>query len=139
MRLAVFFVTVAAVSMPSLASKWEHIAEDVDGTTYIIDRESVAQKGGLTKAWFQNILKKPQKMDYPPHKEFESEKFMYYFNCTERTSALVNMIKYAPGGKDVVFSHSIDVKTASFADVAPDTVGEVQFLEACKKGSKKAK
>ena len=119
----VFFVGNAT------AANWVHLT-DTDSAQVFIDTDSIAKWDGKIKAWFLYEYGGPQTAD---HKKYLSSKDLAYFDCTERSMVLVQIVRYEKqsGTGDVVSTIFIPMAPAWFEDVVPETLGETMQMFAC--------
>lgn len=111
---------------------------DGDGSTLVLDKESVAAVGKLRKAWFkwsysatnQQRIPLGAKNDTATGDLYNDQLSLYYFNCAERTSAMVQSLYRIDG--NVVGSFAKPAQAALYSEVAPETVGESMLKAACK-------
>lgn len=116
----------------ALAADWRKLTEDLDGSIYLIDTESIAPTGKNKKAWFWAIYKTPQISPGEPSKPYQSTKTLYYFNCQERTMAGIQWIAYkTQNASDVVSSSNTNPAVAQFVDPPPDSIGEALLKTIC--------
>lgn len=95
-----------------------------------MDVESVSDSGAYRKAWFKSIFAFAQTVPDSPLKKYSSEKILWYFDCTQKTSTAVVSAKYDDAMR-VVDSVSLKFNTADMTDVVPDSVGETMMRHAC--------
>jgi hypothetical protein len=106
-----------------------------DGTRIFVDIGSVSTKGVHMKAWLRWEYEKDQVVEARPNnKRYRSSKELNYFNCQERTSAIVQAVYYPdPLGKGpVVASASIEPAQATFTDVVPGSVNASILAFTCR-------
>lgn len=118
------------------ASEWVRVCETqdtaADGRVVAgwvwIDKASIARKGALVKAWVRYSYISPvtAAVSGKPHL---TSKGLYYFNCSERSFAVVLQID--SDETTVVETHSSPLDRTGLSDVAPDTQGEQILNLAC--------
>jgi hypothetical protein len=115
--------------LPVLANAacWEKFATSKDESIYFIDACSIAVDGIYKKAWFKTELQIPE--ENSDGKTYDSTKYLYYFNCKNRKSAIAQFTKYYID--DVVNSLSRKIEERAFNEVVPDSIGEAIFERAC--------
>ena len=113
-------------------AEWTYLTSKEDMTHDIyIDKTTIRQKGNVARMWDLTDFKAPQKV--AGGEPFLSLRRLTEYDCVEiRTNSLA--LTYFSGnmGKgEVVFSHQY--KDEKWRDVAPETVGMLQWQAACKK------
>lgn len=106
----------------AFASDWVEVTKGVKSSVSV-DRDSVAQAGRLWKAWVKTDFEIAQETDGYPKKFFKQTKYLQYFNCAEKTSAIVKWYAYGDAGQ-LVDSSEILLNAAQLTEPIPDTVGE---------------
>ena len=116
----------------SFASNWSKFQETDDAKVYM-DLDSIAARGSVLKVWSRWDFSKPQQTNSYPPKSFLSSKFLYYVNCAQKTSALIQLVNFTEAGGlgSVVESKSIEVSAAKFTDIVPDSIGETLLIYTC--------
>lgn len=119
------------------ASDWEPISFGADVVTYV-DKESIRFQKGSVKAWTKWMHMSPQKVEMSyPEKTFTLTKQLSLYKCSDRTYAIIQVIRYEePSGNNVVDSYQIDEKQANYSEVVPDTLGEEMLNWVCNRKPK---
>lgn len=122
-------------------SRWVEVGGNSQITAYV-DKISMRRSGAKVKVWLRWENASPVETDTVfPKKTYMSAKTLNVYNCSERSAAGLQAIRYAESNVsgDVVESTSIPETKATFVELAPETIGESIMLYACKAtpGSKK--
>lgn len=124
----------------AIASDWVAVSTDDNKNVVSVDTSSIAPKGKYTKAWLlwnydtQQILE-----EVSPSKKYYSSKGLTYFDCTEGTSALIQITyyEYQAGVGVPVQSLAFDSTKVRYQDFVPDTMGEAIHKFVCKNSRNK--
>ena len=102
------------------------------GCIFYVDPSTTQKVGAYKAAWFMNSCEAIQQSLVPGNAGFMSSIFLYYFNCADRTTALVQ-IKYYSGsfGNGVVIDADDWSREPIFEEEAPNSVGEAFLRIAC--------
>ena len=113
---------------------WTYLGSDAASNVsmFYIDRATISSRAGNKKAWFLTSLTKSEQDNYSG-KYYVSTKYLYLFNCAERTMAVAQVLRYSGkfGTGDNVANQYFQPKAADFAEVAPDTIGETWLQLVC--------
>ena len=119
------------------ASKWVYLTNSSATAQVWIDLESVAKANGgkAVKAWFLFSDTEEQTQKAYPYKKYKATKQLNYFNCAEKSTAVIQNAFYAgeKGAGEMVDSFSVSPIAAQYNDVIPDTIGELMLKAACQK------
>lgn len=137
--LAYVFVFLSFTST-AFAANWQPLAKG-GGFIVYVDTESLVQRGEYWQSWFmwdnENDKETP---DYPP-KTYRSTKTLTVFNCSLRQSTGIQTVYYSgqEGSGNSVYTASVNIKQASFADVVPDSIGESMLRYVCSRATQRSK
>ncbi len=127
-------ITLLLVASTADAANWQQIAElDSNGGVLLFDAATVTQVKGFRRAFFKSVYTADQPIpkDYlasvPANvHSFRSEVTLRYFNCPERTSAVMRFYWRDADDQSVGYFYQA---LMSFRQAPPGTVDE-QMLEA---------
>jgi len=120
--------------------RWVKISSDEDTSAYI-DKQTIKRHGHNVEAWLEIIYTEPTAMtDRYPARQYQNETDLAVYNCAERTSATIEILRYTNADKSggIVETWSIPKSMATFSGVAPQTIGERAFAYLCKGDNHKA-
>lgn len=135
--LAIFCLLTAS---PARAVEWWPLI-GAEGVDLHVDVDSVVQASpGLVKAWVLHSYAAPQQSLGRPAFSYKSSVQLYFYNCAERTSGVVQETFYADDNRQTpVNSNSYSRKNLDLDDVVPGSIGEgaLEFVCAWNKRGKK--
>ena len=74
------------------------------------------------------MLKSPEEATAYPKRTYMVEKSLVVFNCSQRTSAVLQSIRYEDVEQTVIVdSRAWPLSRGAFAEVAPETLGEANL------------
>jgi hypothetical protein len=120
--------------------RWVEVSSDDDASAYI-DKQTIKRHGHNVEAWLEIIYTEPTATtDRYPARQYQNETDLAVYNCAERTSATIEILRYANADKsgEVVETWSIPKSMAAFSGVAPQTIGERAFTYLCNNDHHKA-
>jgi hypothetical protein len=132
MQLLAVLILLGLGIDPAFSAEWLLI-EPGQCRRVFVNPESISTKGAYRKAWFRMDYEKDQYLHSDPSKGYRSSKRLMYFNCQDRTVASVQAIFYSEplGVGALVGSESVDSASATFTDVAPETLGQAMPICVC--------
>lgn len=109
--------------LPAAAANWVYVTKSANGSVYYYDADTVQRSGDLITAW-----EKSDHSNDKTKKERES-KDRYRYDCSNRTSTLLNSINYYPDGASKSFTwENYEQKNEP---VIPETIGEAILEAVC--------
>jgi hypothetical protein len=135
-RTVVTTLLVVTASTGALAqpSRWVEIGGNDEITAYA-DVQSMQKIGPKVKVWLKWINALPiETTTIFPRKTFLSEKTLAAYHCVDRTSATLQVIRYAntDATGEVVETLYAQETSSAYRAVAPETIGESILSYACK-------
>jgi TonB family protein len=132
------FVSIALLlaATTAHAENWQQVAKlDSNGGSVLVDVAAITEVKGLRRAWFKSIYTSdqpipPEYLDSVPKdvRTYRSEVTLRYFNCPERTSAVMRF--YWNGADDKAGGYFYQ-KLLTFRAVLPETLDEKMLEAAC--------
>jgi len=132
--LAVIPLFLASSSCIGQPSRWVEVGGNDEMTAYA-DTQSMRRTGPKVKVWLKWVNASPVETSTVfPKKTFLSEKTLAVYHCTDRSSATLQVIRYANADftGEVVESLNGQDTPSSYRDLAPETIGESILNYACK-------
>ena len=123
----ILLINLASISI-SDAAVWVKLGEN-STSKLMLDKQSVLQKDQLKKVWVKVDYKKLQKSAQVPDKEYNMAKLLWYFDCASQKSATSQVIQY--NNEEVIYSASIDVKSAEFIEPVPESDVDIVMRQVC--------
>ena len=117
---------------PAQGSNWVKVGDTSTAYVYI-DTESIVPRGQYRQAWLLwDWLQDKQTTTYP-QKVYKSSKYLTAFDCARRSSLNVQVVHYSDdtGAGEVVESRAWSIAPDLFADVVPDSIGEMMLGRVC--------
>lgn len=118
---------------PTQPSRWA-LAGTGTKTTVYVDTQSLRKAGTVARVWLKwTSTVAMETTRAQPAKTYLSEKTFAIYDCSNRTSATLQVIRYADSDAagDVVESFSIREPQANFDSVAPESLGEAILKVVC--------
>lgn len=116
------------------ASNWAYVTDGAK--SYVaVDLDSLAPSGKYWKAWVKTEYEKDQLTDSYPKKTYKTAKYLQYFDCASKVSAITRWLAYDDEG-NVAESSVAELNPKSFNERIPDTVGESVGIYVCKQTAK---
>lgn len=115
--------------VPAHAADWWYVTESSAGTVLFVDVESLQRNGDLVTYWRQGINK-------DPIKGVKSYKLRSSEACSGKKTKVLSYVDYDEAGT-VVESNTL--RTPTFDDIVPDTVGESIAEFVCAPSTARAK
>ena len=114
-------------------SRWAEVGSGNDTTVYV-DTQSVRRNGSKVRIWLKWLYTSAPETSGYPKKKYLAEKALDIYNCTERSSATLQIIRYAnaDASGEVVESLSIPESKIEYRDLAPETIGERILNYVCR-------
>ena len=112
---------------------WVHIV-DGDPGRLLVNPSTIARRGEYLQAWFMwDLINERAVADTSPEIKYRSLKQLNVFDCNLRQNAVIHGVFYfgASGQGEALETVVIDVKSAQFRDVVPDSVGEKMLRYVC--------
>lgn len=130
-------IFLAAIFAPALAmgADWKTVASSADMMMQIDPGTIVVLKDGNRKAWKEFLFQKPQKT--VDGKEFNRSVVLSAFNCSEKTTAVVQEAEYDRIDGSVISSASTPISRAAYQDVIPGSFDEAALGFVCSSPAKK--
>jgi hypothetical protein len=115
-----------------LESRWREVGQTDTARVYV-DTPSLRRTLPNVKVWLMWTYTKSQQTSDASKKHFLSEKNLSIYNCTERSYATIQVIRYSDSDASgsVVKSYSTPEHMARYSEVAPDTIGEIILEYVC--------
>jgi hypothetical protein len=111
----------AFLGTPAAAANWIYVTNDTYGSVYYYDAATIQRSGNQVTVW--------RKSDHSRDKTFKERetKLRQRYDCSERTSALLNSTTFYPDGETASENYSVSEQIAY--PLPPDTIAE-KILEA---------
>ena len=108
-----------------IESRWFEVGGNSE-TMAFADTQSMRRNGSKVKVWLRWANTKSSETNGYPKKTYFSEKALAIYDCADRKSATIQVIRYSDtdASGEVVESISIPEASAAFRDLAPETIGE---------------
>ena len=116
----------------SIESRWFEVGGNSE-TAAFADTQSMRRTGPRVKVWIKWSNSKALETNSYPKKKYLSEKQLSIYDCNDRTSATIQVIRYSAedAAGDVVESLSFSEGSAQYRDLAPETIGEAILEYVC--------
>lgn len=127
-------LSTLAFSVPAQPSRWVAVGGN-EQIKVFVDSQSLRRTGAKVKAWLKWVNSSPVETDtVVPSKTYLSAKTLNVYNCSDRTSAGLQTIRYADAdvSGEVVETVAIAETKAFFTELAPETIGESIMMYVCK-------
>lgn len=142
MRIHQILISVLLLGSPyASAANWTQI-DGAQGLEIHVDSKSIAPAGGgLVKAWVRQSHDEVQPSVSYPKFEYKSAILLYLFNCSERTTNIIqeNFFNDAYGQGNAVSSRSFPRNNIQMIDVIPGSIGEGILEYVCEASKRKSK
>ena len=91
------------------------------------------RSGPKVKVWLRWTHTKAVETSGYPKKSYMSEKALAIYHCADRTSATIQVIRYADAetSGEIVETISVPETRAGYRDLAPETIGEKILEYVC--------
>ncbi len=132
-----FPIALLLVASTASAENWQQIAKlDSHGGILLFDAAGVTEVKGFRRAWFKAIYTSDQLIpteylqSVPANvRSYRSERTLRYFNCPERTSAVMRYYWESADDKPGAYFYQ---KLLTFREASPGTLDEQMLETACK-------
>jgi TonB family protein len=129
-------VALLLIASTANAENWQQIGElDSKGGVLLVDAAGITEVKGLRRAWFKAVYASDQLVpaEYlgsvpKDFRSFRSEKTLRYFNCAERTSAVMRFYWNSADDKTGGYFYQ---ELLSFRAVRPGTLDNLMLETAC--------
>lgn len=132
-KALVIEILLSATTAWGQTGRWVEVGGNEQITAYV-DTKSIRRTGSKVKAWSKLINTKPTDTDtVNPRKQYLSAASLSIYQCVERTSVTIQVIRYAEvEGGEIVETITVQDKPEYYMEIAPETIGELIFNFACK-------
>ena len=109
---------------PAYAANWIYVIEDVKGTVFYYDADTIQRSGNQVTVW--------EKWDHSRNRTIKEreDKVLNRYYCLERTFTILNWVGYYPDGTNKSFTWGTYQQTAD--PIVPETSGELMFKAVCR-------
>jgi TonB family protein len=129
-------IALLLVASTASAGNWQQIAKlDSNGGILLFDAAGVTEVKGLRRAWFEAVYTSDQLIpteylnSVPANvRSYRSERTLRYFNCPERTSAVMRYYWESADDKPGAYFYQ---ELLTFREVSPGTLDEQMLETAC--------
>jgi len=124
----VLILYFASISL-SNAANWVKLHEQ-SSEKLLLDKQSVLQVENLKRAWVKIEYKTPQNNPETIDKTFNLSKLLWLFDCPTQKAATSQVFQYL--NNELVYSATIDPKSAEFIEPVPETHIDIAMRYVCK-------
>ncbi|MDP3087032.1 MAG: carbonic anhydrase family protein [Methylotenera sp.] len=113
----------------SYATTWVKLHEQ-SSEKLLLDKQSVLQAENLKRAWVKIEYMAPQNNPETIDKTFNLSKLLWFFDCPAQKAATSQVFQYL--NNELVYSATIDPKSAEFIEPVPETHIDIAMRYVCK-------
>lgn len=116
---------LAAMPMlPVYAANWVYVSTDQNNAVNYYDSDTIRRSGNQVTVW--------EMVDFSRDKTVKErvKKVRYRYDCSERTSTLLQMIIYYPDGSNETIT--LEAYEQKATALAPETIGEMMLETVCR-------